>query len=89
MYLADAVTALGVLDVLPDEWHTDEGFPVFRFNRAKVEEFRIRLSLCGYNVRVLMEIDPRVAPLEVKRRGRVMDISTGRKPAGQTGGPSK
>jgi hypothetical protein len=79
MYLVDAVTALGVLDVSPSEWHTDEGFPLFRFRRSRIEEFRIRLAMCGYTVRVFVEASPSL-PLQ-SRRARVVDISTSKPPS--------
>ena len=42
MYLADAMTALGILDVSPDEWHTDQGYPVFVFEPGRITEIQLR-----------------------------------------------
>lgn len=53
-YLADAVTACGILDVDdPSGWHTEDGYPALQFDSARIEEYRRRLAACGYAVRVI------------------------------------
>ncbi len=76
MYLADAVTALGILDVRPDEWHTEDGYPVFIFERSRIADFQLRLAGCGYSPRILVEV-ARTAADQTKKRGRadIVDIS--------------
>ena len=75
MYLQDAVTALGILEVDAAEWRTDSGYPIFVFERGRVAEIQQRLGLCGYSVHVLEPAD-RQKPAT---RARVIDIACGRR----------
>jgi hypothetical protein len=68
MYLQDAVTALGILDVDPAEWHPEGGYPAFCFGKERVENFNQRLAACGYAVRIIP------AP-EASQRPAVLDAS--------------
>jgi len=76
-YLHDAITAAGLLGASEAEWHTENGYPAFIFDTAKIEDFTRRLSLAGYIVRELAPIEPR-KPTGSKR-ARVIDIATARK----------
>lgn len=53
MFLHDAVTALGALDVDISEWHAEEGYPVFVFDPERIGEIQRWLGIYGYAVHVL------------------------------------
>jgi hypothetical protein len=53
LYLQDAVTAAGILEIDPSEWRTEDGYPALQFNSERIGEFSQRLTACGYVVRIL------------------------------------
>ncbi len=78
MYLQDAVTAVGILDVDPSEWHTEGGYPAFHFDARSVEEYSRRLTACGYAVRVVKLAGHGAETAENAVRAEVIDISARR-----------
>jgi hypothetical protein len=80
MYLQDAVTAIGILDVDPSEWHIENGFPAFQFAPEKIGDYSRRLRAAGYVVGVLKPVEKSVTR-QTARRARVsgaavIDIAT-------------
>ncbi|MDR3702000.1 MAG: hypothetical protein P4L56_20295 [Candidatus Sulfopaludibacter sp.] len=75
MYLQDAVTALGILEVDASEWRTEAGYPIFVFERGRIAEISHRLGLCGYVVQVL---EP-TGEQKTAARAQVIDIACGRR----------
>jgi DNA mismatch repair ATPase MutS len=53
MYLADAVTMAGLIEIDPREWHTEAGYPAFCFNPERVEAYADKLTAAGYAVHLL------------------------------------
>jgi DNA mismatch repair ATPase MutS len=53
LYLQDAVTAAGILEIDPSEWRTEDGYPALQFDSEKIGEYSQRLTACGYAVRIL------------------------------------
>ena len=80
MYLQDAVTAIGILDVDPSEWHVENGFPSFQFVPEKIGDYSRRLRAAGYVVGVLKPVEKSVTrPTERHARvsrAAVIDIAT-------------
>lgn len=79
MYLQDAVTAIGVLDVDPSEWQTEGGYPALCFDAKRVPEYESRLRACGYAVRVGDLRDRPAESTSTKApRAQVIDIARAR-----------
>jgi hypothetical protein len=70
MFLQDAVTALGALDVDISEWHTEGGYPVFVFPPERVGEIRHWLGIYGYTVHILQR------KLRIAAQAPVIDIAS-------------
>jgi hypothetical protein len=79
MYLQDAITALGILDVDPSGWHAKDGYPAFYFDAERVCEFSQRLAACGYAVRVLEPANPSGRIGARAARAEVIDIASARR----------
>jgi hypothetical protein len=83
VFLEDAVTALGILDIDSSEYSTAEGFPVIRFAPCRLYEFRIRLSAAGFRVRVCGPVNRGKQVTGQTRRAAVIDIAAARESKGQ------
>lgn len=79
MYLQDAVTALGILDVDPSMWHTEDGYPAFHFDPERVQEYCRRLSACGYAVRIIEPEGRAERPTGRAAGAAVVDIASARR----------
>lgn len=53
MYLADAVTMAGLVEIDPREWHTEAAYPGFQFDSERVGVYADTLTAAGYVVHVL------------------------------------
>jgi len=80
LYLQDAVTALGVLEVDPSDWHTEDGYPAFHFDSAKIGEHTRRLAACGYAVKMFepTEHSERAAEGAARAGAAVISIASAR-----------
>ena len=79
LFLQDAITGAGVLDVDPCGWHTEDGYPVLCFDSGRVEEYCQRLSACGYVVRVIEPEERAERTTGSAARAAVIDIATARR----------
>lgn len=52
MVREDALVALLILDVKPDQWRTSCGYPAFGFSPAKIPEYQQKLVARGYQVTI-------------------------------------
>ena len=86
MYLEDAVTALGILDVEPSGWDVDGGFPIFAFDSRRVDEYSQHLTACGYVVRVFEPIGKAQKSIRQLSRAPVVDIAIARAQKAKTSG---
>ena len=75
MYLQDAVTGLGILDVDPSEWHIDGGFPAFQFAPEKIDDYSRRLRAAGYIVGGFEPAEKIAAHATTGRSATVIDIA--------------
>jgi hypothetical protein len=48
MFLSDAITAAGVIEIGPSEWHTEENYPAFCFDSERIGAYSQTLAACGY-----------------------------------------
>ena len=86
MILRDAITALGILEIEEGEWHVEDGYPAFEFAAEKIAYFARRLTLAGYNVRVVQAPIPRTGrSIGMRARGRVVSIGAARPQVGPEG----
>lgn len=76
MYLQDAVTALGILDVEPAEWHTENGFPAFQFATEKIDDFSRRLRAAGYSVGIFSPAQKGTQATGQTARAAVINIAS-------------
>jgi hypothetical protein len=76
MILQDAVTALGILDVEPAEWHTENSFPDFQFAAEKIDDFSRRLRAAGYSVGVLEPVAKSGQTTGLTARAAVINIAS-------------
>src|ERR1017187_5362963 len=79
MYLQDAVTGVGILDVDPSGWHVEDGYPAFHFDAKSVEEYSRRLTACGYAVRVVELAGHGAGGAGNATRAEVIDIASARR----------
>ena len=79
MLMADAVTALGILDVDPSEWHVEGGYPAFQFSPERVREYSRRLTQCGYRVHIVGAPEMAGQNVEKTRRAEVVEITSARR----------
>lgn len=79
MYLQDAVTAIGILDVDPSGWHTEGGYPALCFDALRISEYSQRLTACGYAVRTLEQPEPSEPSTTKAPRAEVIDIANARR----------
>jgi hypothetical protein len=78
MYLQDAVTAAGILEIEPSEWQTEGGYPAFCFHSERVQEYAGKLTSAGYAVQVLEPAEQiREQPTESGGRAEVISIARG------------
>lgn len=78
MFLSDAITAAGVLEIDPSEWHIEGNYPAFWFNVEKLGAHGHRLAACGYTVRVLEPADHGERTAGNAARAKVVDIASAR-----------
>jgi len=80
-FFEDAVTCLGVFDVLPSEWSVSDGYAVFRFHRRLLRDLAELLSGCGLRpFRVSFKDTPVTIPGSARRIPffrNVVDIAAG------------
>jgi hypothetical protein len=76
LVLQDAVTALGILEVDPSEWHIEDGFPAFQFTSERIDEYSHRLRAAGYIVGVLNPIEKGAQTTEKTERAAVINIAS-------------
>jgi len=79
MYLQDAVTALGILEMDLSGWHTEDGYPAFHFDAEKVGEHSRRLEACGYAVRIFEPTEHSERTAGSAARAKVIDIVSARR----------
>ena len=79
MYLQDAVTAIGILDVDPSGWRTDGGYPALCFDTERIAEYSKRLTACGYAVRILERAELQERSTSTAPRAEVIDIASARR----------
>jgi hypothetical protein len=79
MYLQDAVTALGILEIDPSDWHAEWGYPAFRFDSEKITEYSRRLAACGYGVKILEPTEHSERTAGSSARAEVIDIGSARR----------
>jgi hypothetical protein len=77
MYLQDAVTAIGILEVDPSGWHTEGGYPFLEFESSRVTEYGQRLTASGYSVRIVKR-DGQGSAGSGPPRAQVVDIASAR-----------
>jgi hypothetical protein len=53
MYLADAITIAGLVEIDPREWHTENSYPAFCFGSERVGVYADKLTAAGYAVHIL------------------------------------
>jgi len=78
LYLHDAIVALAILDD-PTEWNVEFGYPIFRFDPDRIDEYIGQLALFGYKVRVF---DPVAGSKEAGAQlpgTKIVDIAAARK----------
>ena len=73
LFLHDAVTAAALLDVDPDGWHIEQGFPVYRFPSQQIEEYAQRLAAYGYTPKMIRMGS---IPAKIRPRAEVIDIGS-------------
>jgi len=79
MYLADAVTAAGLIEIDPREWHTEAGYPAFCFNPERVGAYTDKLTAAGYAVHLLEPAEQAgEQPAGSTRRAEVVNIADAR-----------
>ena len=74
MYMEDAISALAVLPVTPEQWSTDLGYPVLSFDPRKIRDYSIDLRAAGFRVSVI----ERGAARPCKKTAKVVSITTAR-----------
>jgi hypothetical protein len=79
-YLADAVTACGILDIDPSGWHVEDGFPAYHFSSGRIEEYSRRLTACGYAVRIIEPGGHDERAAAGAPRAAVINIASARRP---------
>jgi hypothetical protein len=79
IYLFDAVTALGILEIDPSEWHTEDGYPAFHFDSEKIGEYSQRLTACGYAVRIFEPAEHSERSAGSAARAVIINIASARR----------
>ena len=78
MYLQDAITGVGILEVDPSGFHVEDGYPALHFPSNDVEEYSRRLSVCGYSVRVVEMAGQNAGSAANRARAAVVNIASAR-----------
>ena len=79
MFLSDAITAAGVLEIDPSEWHIEGGYPALQFDSKKLGAYGQRLTACGYVVRSLEPTEHSERTAGSAARTAVIDIASARR----------
>jgi hypothetical protein len=79
MYLQDAITGVGILEVDPSGFHVEDGYPALHFPSNDVEEYSRRLSVCGYSVRVVEMAGQNAGSAANRARAAVVNIASARR----------